>query len=143
MKIISINHRKNNKKEFLAEAKMYLQSHKNDFLWYEKHGTSADSVTDPEKWRRLASKRNINDMESTFLSFDFIEPETYKGQHEAYHALLLTCGGPHVELRFFKSEGASRAYRIEYYFGSGGESVRFDVTDQSWAKFLDYQYLSY
>ena len=49
------------------------------------------------------------------LSFDYVEPNTFKDQKEGYYSYQLSCGGPSDEFRFYVNLDLS-LYKIEYYF---------------------------
>ena len=49
------------------------------------------------------------------LSFDYVPPETFDGQREAYFRYQLSWGGPSDEFRFFVNPDLS-LHRTEYWF---------------------------
>ncbi len=49
------------------------------------------------------------------LSFEYVEPDTYKGQKEAFFRYLISWGGPSDEFRFFVNPDYS-VHKIEYWF---------------------------
>lgn len=54
------------------------------------------------------------------LSFDYVEPDTFKDQPEGYFRYQLSYGGPADEFRIYANESSGwerwSIYRIEYWF---------------------------
>lgn len=64
------------------------------------------------------------------LGFDYVAPETFNDQEEAYFRYQLSWGGPGDEFRFFINPDFS-VHRIEYWFLDWGDgaSLRLDGDD--------------
>jgi len=63
------------------------------------------------------------------LSFDYVEPGTFKDQDEGYYRYQFCWGGPSSELRLYVD-------RSEFVFLDWFVGVGFDVTDEDWVKFI-------
>lgn len=50
------------------------------------------------------------------LSLDYVAPGTFEEQDEGYLRYQLSWGGPSTEFRIYFSPGASRPYRVEYWY---------------------------
>ena len=53
------------------------------------------------------------------LSFDYVEPGTFKDQDEGYFRYLISWGGPSDEFRIFANQNGNHSwsvYRVEYWY---------------------------
>ncbi|WP_127598186.1 hypothetical protein [Nitratireductor alexandrii] len=68
--------------------------------------------------RRLLDMSGVDETETLAeygLSFDYLPPETFHDQREAYFRYQLSWGGPGDEVRFFVNPDFT-CHRIEYWF---------------------------
>ena len=64
------------------------------------------------------------------LAFDYVEPGTFgDDQSEAYWRYQISTGGPGEEIRYYRSFGAMRPYRVEFWFLDWFDGAHVDVTD--------------
>ena len=63
------------------------------------------------------------------LAFDYVEPGTFTGQDEAYWRFQISTGGPGEEIRYYRSVGAMRPYRVEFWYLDWYDGANVDVTD--------------
>ena len=57
------------------------------------------------------------------LSFDYVEPDTWKDQPEGYWQWVLSYGGPSDEFRFHDGDGTIE-YRYHDWFDGAGRNLR-------------------
>ena len=67
-------------------------------------------LENPEK-----SDEDLGNMYEYGLSFDYVAPNTFKGQRKGYFRYQLSWGGPSDEFRIYVDLGYN-PYRIEYWF---------------------------
>ena len=77
------------------------------------------------------------------LWFDYVAPDTFDDQPEAFFRYGLSTGGPGDELRFYHDAGATYCYRIEYWFLDWFDGAMLDVTHDEvargvWQQFEDF-----
>lgn len=70
------------------------------------------------------------------LCFDYVEPETFTEQLEGYWRFQISYGGPSEEIRFYYSAGASRPYRIEFWYLDWFDGAPEDITEDLTARLV-------
>lgn len=76
------------------------------------------------------------DLTNYGVEVSYIAPGTFLHQVEGYLRYLLATGGPREELRFYHSQGSTKAYKILFVYSDYISSVQFDVTKEDWAAVL-------
>lgn len=139
MKTTFIN--QNAEKSIYESGLNYLHSRAEDFEFFNEFGPCDDldelrEVLRSGKWD-FADMRNalrkFDDIGSIYnygLSYDYCELGAFNDQTEDYFRFQLSWGGPSDELRFY-ADGS-----IEYVYLDWFSGVGFDVTGESWAKFI-------
>ena len=61
------------------------------------------------------------------LSFDYVTPETFTNQPQAYFRFQISWGGPSDEIRFYVNPDLSM-YRAEYWFLDWFDGAEINVT---------------
>lgn len=67
------------------------------------------------------------------LSFDYVSPNTFEGQLQAYFRYQLSWGGPSDEFRFFTNPDFS-AHTIEYWYMDWGDGAKITL----FGKYLEF-----
>ena len=70
------------------------------------------------------------------LCFDYVAPNTFNDQPEAYYRYQLSCGGPSEEIRFYVSQPpeSTECYRIEFWYLDWYDGASVDITKDDTAK---------
>ena len=69
------------------------------------------------------------------LGFDYVAPNTFKGQRRGYWRYQLSWGGPSDELRFYGDEGMLIT-KVEYWFLDWFDGAHKNVTDVKCVQWL-------
>lgn len=69
------------------------------------------------------------------LAFDYVEPNTFVDQTEAYFRYQISCGGPSEEIRFYTNPDFSM-HRAEFWFLNWFDGAHIDVSDDQTVKSL-------
>ena len=63
-----------------------------------------------------STHHDLGNFQEYGLSFDYVDPKTFKDQGEGYWRYQISWGGPSEEFRFFSSGPRYDPYRVEYWF---------------------------
>lgn len=76
------------------------------------------------------------------LSFDYVEPHTFRDQDEGYLRYQISWGGPSEEIRFYVSLGSRgyQLYRAEFWLLDWFDGVHVNVTNDERARNNSLQY---
>ena len=80
-------------------------------------------------------QEDLKDPEYEALSFDYVEPHTFKEQKEGYWRWQFSWGGPGDELRAFVNRDDS-IHRLEYWYMDwyDGAKVNVPTEHDAWTK---------
>ena len=72
------------------------------------------------------------------LCFDYVAPNTFNDQTEAYYRYQLSYGGSSEEIRFYVSQPpeSTECYRIEFWYLDWFDGASVDITKDDTAKMI-------
>ena len=110
---------------------------KNQFMEYEQPTCKElvrDKFNQVEQDYQEASEDLFDYANSTALSWDYVEPETFEDQKEGYYRLQLSWGGPSDEFRIYTIGDTLEIDVIEYWYMDwfDGASINVMPDTLSW-----------
>ena len=136
MKTTFLNAAKEKRTELRKVGRAHLESRSVDFRFWMKFGNDEDEARERgcteevyEMYGRTGSFYDYG------LAVDYVTPGTFNNK-AGYLRYQLSYGGPSEEVRFYFTQGAREAYKIEFVYLDWGVGVGFDVTNEDWAKWL-------
>jgi len=139
---INASNNKEARTDLRKAGRSHLEMRSEDFKFWMKHGTSKEDFDPKDDETYLPTGRQVSEMfdiNGDFyeygLSVDYVTPGTFKNK-AGYLRYQLSYGGPSEEIRFYFTQGAREAYKIEFVYLDWGVGVGFDVTNEDWAKWL-------
>lgn len=129
--------------ELRKAGRSHLESRTEDFKFWMNHGCELSDIPDPSTevvhHSQGKTPEEVFDRIGTFfdygLAVDYVTPGTFENK-AGYLRYQLSYGGPSEEIRFYFTQGAREAYKIEFVYLDWGVGVGFDVTNEDWAKWL-------